>query len=420
MVGRLLGANERLMRWAHGPDGVHIVGRATLGGALEVDRLRRAFADLRVRYAALRYTLAGPEAAPRFEPLPLGAPLPFEAIERTASGLSRVEAMLVDPQMTQLWRAIVLFSPGGDEHELIIVLHHAIADGHALFMLLRALLERYEAPDGAIAEMPLHAATEVHLRRVVPSAWARWLLAIAALAQEVKKLVRPARTSVGAEPSGARRPFVREMSMPRAEIDRLRARCREERTTMQGLYSAAMLTAWSELRGSGRLSCAASVNLRPFCGPSLGPDAFGCFAANVETRHLVPAPLWSLARQCREGLAELLRRSVPLGWIFLVEALIRDGAKLRGGLARGHGRQQTVFVTNLGALPETKRAALQLQSAAAYVAQHQSGVSVWLGTGTFEACATFGFVFTAPLFDEPGADRFVARFAALLAAARAP
>jgi amino acid adenylation domain-containing protein/non-ribosomal peptide synthase protein (TIGR01720 family) len=121
-----------------------------LHGPLDAAALERALAALVHRHEALRTTLAeGPEG-----PVQCIAPAPSfslrvedlegsgedEARRRAADEAERPFDLAAGP----LFRATLL-RLGGDEHRLLLTLHHAVSDGWSTGVLLRELWEAYEA-----------------------------------------------------------------------------------------------------------------------------------------------------------------------------------------------------------------------------------------------------------------------------------
>ncbi len=414
---RALGRGERLLCWVQPPRGMHVIGRAVLRGALDVERMRRALDAVRARHPVLGCAIGGSEMEPRFEPLPPGTPVPLEVQRRTAAdhGLRLVSEWLADESaLPQLWRCALLRSDTDGEHELVLSMHHAAADGRSVFRLFAELLQVYEAPEAALPPAPMHASVEERLQKSFPW-WLRLVIFVRSFLHAGATRKRPARTLVGKLSDGPRASLIREVTLPRAEVDRLRQRCREAGASMQSLYSSAMLTLARELLPEGELSCGFSVDIRHFCG--LPQDAFGVYIANLETRHTGARSLWELAREWKAQAQALVERLLPVGAIQLISLFVRDPLRLRAELEKHAGRMQTAFVTNLGLLPsQPKTAPLRIERASAYVAQHRFGASLWLGTATLESFATFSFVLTSPMFDDAAADDLVARFIALLRA----
>lgn len=130
-----------------------IPAAARLRGPLDRQRLQAALADLAARHEALRtqFALDGDEPAQWIAPavdvrlgwVDLGT---VPAADREAELDERLRAEARRPfdlARAPLWRA-VCYRLGPDEHVLLLVMHHAIADGWSIGQLVGAWAARYE------------------------------------------------------------------------------------------------------------------------------------------------------------------------------------------------------------------------------------------------------------------------------------
>ncbi|WP_188283760.1 non-ribosomal peptide synthetase, partial [Streptomyces sp. CBMA29] len=149
---RATGAQRRM--WVHGRlhpgTAAYNIGQAVrLSGALDRDALRATLAELVARHDALRTTFTEVDGLPhqmvadRLEP-PLA--LADSGGDRTgeAAWISSLDTAAFDLERGPLVR-FGLLRHGDDEHVLMIVVHHAVADGLSLGVLLRELYELYGA-----------------------------------------------------------------------------------------------------------------------------------------------------------------------------------------------------------------------------------------------------------------------------------
>jgi amino acid adenylation domain-containing protein len=157
-----------------------------LEGRLEVPALRRALAALVARHEALRTRFAEVDGDPvqvvvpsadRPFPLPrvdLGG-LPPATRRREAARLSAAAAAApFDLARGPLLRGLLLHAPAGDAtHRLVLAVHHAVADGWSLGLLLREAARLYaEAAGGPPAALP-----PLRLQYADFAAWQRRTLA---------------------------------------------------------------------------------------------------------------------------------------------------------------------------------------------------------------------------------------------------
>jgi amino acid adenylation domain-containing protein len=142
-----------------------------LRGALDVGALRRAFQTLVDRHPALRTTFeaAGGDPVQRIRAC---AGVAFEADEAVGLSAAELEAEVAreaqrpfDLARGPLLR-VRLWSRGGDDHALLLALHHAVADLWSLAVLARELGEAYGAArrGGEASLPPLPAYSADHAR----------------------------------------------------------------------------------------------------------------------------------------------------------------------------------------------------------------------------------------------------------------
>ncbi|MFB9839363.1 non-ribosomal peptide synthetase, partial [Actinoallomurus acaciae] len=136
--------------WMHarlhpGSAAYHIGVATRIVGALDEDALRRALAALLDRHESLRTTFEEIDGRP-YQVVAPSVDLPLSVEEGVPEGpwLSRLDTEPFDLERGPLVRFGLLRS-GPDEHVLMTVAHHAVADGISLDLLLRELRTLYEA-----------------------------------------------------------------------------------------------------------------------------------------------------------------------------------------------------------------------------------------------------------------------------------
>jgi amino acid adenylation domain-containing protein len=137
----------------------HITGAARLDGPLDVETLRTALRHTAQRHEALRTSLREVDGVV----LQVVAPHPDVPLTLVDTGdWARVVADEADHTFDittgPLWR-VTLVRAAPDEHVLVLNLHHVVADGWSLDLVLREIAERYAAlADATAGPAPLQYA----------------------------------------------------------------------------------------------------------------------------------------------------------------------------------------------------------------------------------------------------------------------
>jgi amino acid adenylation domain-containing protein len=143
---------------------IHGVLRVT--GPLDAGRLERALGAVERRHESLRTVFA----APGDEPVQVIIPPRFSLWNVDLSGLpaeereARAQALAAEEEVRPfeldrgpLWRAALL-RLGGDDHRLLLTIHHIVSDGWSLGILLREVAALYEEGDAALPPLPVQYA----------------------------------------------------------------------------------------------------------------------------------------------------------------------------------------------------------------------------------------------------------------------
>ncbi|MES2936776.1 MAG: non-ribosomal peptide synthase/polyketide synthase [Pseudomonadota bacterium] len=149
-----------------------------LAGRLDAGAMQRALGDIVRRHETLRTTFTMHEGEPRqviAEAQPVALPLddlaalPAAEREVQAQARARDEALVAfDLARGPLLRARLL-KLSDDDHLLVLTLHHIVADGWSLGVLLREMSELYAAQlenrPAALPELPIQYADYAHWQR---------------------------------------------------------------------------------------------------------------------------------------------------------------------------------------------------------------------------------------------------------------
>jgi hypothetical protein len=144
----------------------HLPGALRLEGQLDVAAAQSAFARVAERHASLRTVFATSEDGTPEQVIQAIQPLPFEILQADDEAGAQTLAddfarRPFDLAQGPLWR-IALVERATDDHLLLVCLHHIIADGWSIQVLLLDFVEAYRAAlsndDDSLAPLPLSYA----------------------------------------------------------------------------------------------------------------------------------------------------------------------------------------------------------------------------------------------------------------------
>ncbi|MGW4565574.1 condensation domain-containing protein [Streptomyces sp. NPDC004561] len=289
------------------PDVHHIQLVAELSGALDAGRLRRACAALLDRHQALRAGFTLTAAGHVVQPVPRAVDLPWAELDLRGRGAAEREAFLAadrtrrfDPARPPLLRCTLLRHPA-DRHELVLTLHHLLADGWSLPVLLRDLLALYERDgdpaheaEGAAALPPAPSPRGYHLWLAAQDREA----AAAAWRAELAGLDGPTLVAPGAD-SGGLPTLPRRLTaeLPARLTAELTGRARDLGLTVSTVVQGAWALLLAELTGRRDVVFGSTVSVRPPELPGV-EEMVGLQIATVPVR---------VRAAHEDGLAALLR-----------------------------------------------------------------------------------------------------------------
>ena len=152
----------------------HITGAASIGGPLDVERLREALRHTAQRHEALRTLLREVDGAVLqvIAPDP-EVPLVVVEDENWAAVVAKEAESPLCVTASPPWR-MTLIRVTPDEHVLVLNLHHVIADGWSVALVLREIAERYGTTAGTRAAPPQYADFAVWQRQRAPEDLPFW------------------------------------------------------------------------------------------------------------------------------------------------------------------------------------------------------------------------------------------------------
>ncbi|SEP81364.1 non-ribosomal peptide synthase domain TIGR01720/amino acid adenylation domain-containing protein [Pseudomonas sp. NFACC02] len=144
----------------------HLPGALRLKGTLDIAAVQAAFERVAQRHASLRTVFDTADDGTPEQVIQASQALPFDSL--SAADESELQALAdafarrpFDLAQGPLWR-VALVKRSTDEHVLLVCLHHIIADGWSIQVLLLDFVQAYRAAlentDSALAELPLNYA----------------------------------------------------------------------------------------------------------------------------------------------------------------------------------------------------------------------------------------------------------------------
>ena len=240
----------------------HLPGALRLKGTLDIAAVQSAFERVAERHASLRTVFDTAEDGTPEQVIRAPHTLPFEPL--SAADESELQALAddfarrpFDLAQGPLWR-VALVKRADDEHVLLVCLHHIIADGWSIQVLLLDFVQAYRAAlentDSALAELSLNYADVALWQRACLEAgegdrqlayWKEQLGDEPPVLELPADRPRPARQSF----RGARLPFTLDAVLS----DRMRALAKQRGMTVFTVMLAAYQVLLHRLSGQNDL-----------------------------------------------------------------------------------------------------------------------------------------------------------------------
>lgn len=265
---------------------------AKLQGQFSVDRLSTVLGQVQQRHPLLRVRIATDAIGqPKF--VETDDEIPLRPIARTDDGQWQTElevelARSLDWQVAPLLRVVLLQS--GAQSELMIIFHHAIADGLSGIHLMRDILQGLGGKTFERSELSDAVSLESALPGIAPSKEAT---------PKPKDYVPPL--------SRRPRPHIRSVVLSPELTQQLLQRSRAEHTTVHGAISAAFLIALAQQDvNSNAMRCLHPVNVRSQLSLPM-PEGVGLYVCLGMTSHSLQtdAAFWDVARSVKAQLSQI-------------------------------------------------------------------------------------------------------------------
>ena len=383
-------------------------------GPLGEDPLRAGLARVQARHPLLRMRLHGTDGNWWFRPV--DEPIPLRVVDGPPSAMAaEVENELHrgfdcarGPMLRSVW---MRHAP---EHStLLVTFHHLIGDGISGGFLLRDLIRAMRGePLGVLG---LADSLDGHL----PSS-ARGLRGLAGLmrlaARRLGRIVRhgPLRhlPPEGAGNLAERRAAVRMTRLQPDIVGALAARAREERTTLHGALSAAIVMASVPEIGTAdaHIAFSSALDMRDRFSPPVGED-LGLYATLAYSTHVIHegTAFWPLARELKQGLNRAIDSGQPfVGLAGLAPWIMARYRNAGGGEA---GRRTVARVISRGmvkafALTNIGRVAIEVGNGPFGISSLGFAVSLSvLGSSAFTAATIGGTLCLNSIVMEPVVSR---------------
>ncbi len=296
-----------------------------LDGCIQAGPLAAALRHLQCRHPKLRATVVQADDGHlryQFEPEP--PPIPFAITDYSEPDLPWREETrrLIErgfPEPGPLAAVVILRCPSRGASELLLMVHHAIADGLSAIMLVDDLLTEYARAEARVNLPPRPALPPVTAPRAKASGrwWSRlWLLRRFMRLQRADKGSRqtPLPQAPGILPQSQ---WMHWVFSPE-DTYRLVRRCRKERTSLGGALVAAICCGLMDCLpvADGCFKCQFPLNVRESLeGPAgpVTPDDLGCFVSIMNELCELPRrpAFWSVARRAHQSLQVFTRHGGP-------------------------------------------------------------------------------------------------------------
>jgi Condensation domain len=340
---RPLGAVEKIFWLRDQVQPVHFALTAQIQGKLSTEQLKRALMQVQQRHPLLRVRIALDETEqPWFVEEVTNIPLRVLRRQSEQHWQQEVETELVTPfnwNQAPLIRAVLLLSQ--EISELIIVCHHAIADGISGAYLIRDILQAIAVPSAILQPLPMPLSLEELMLGKADAALPGCSVAL--------------QSSDFKPPEASSRSRLLAGSLTPEMTERLISRCRQEQTSVHATICAAFLLAiacQSDSKQQQTLSCLTPIDLqRRFM--SVTDARFSLCTTAARTSHaLTPnTSVWAVAQSVKQQLNSATEFKQVMVGTQQAQALMStnpSAIQVWQGFIERYGSD--IIVTNLGRL----------------------------------------------------------------------
>lgn len=308
-MNQILTASEYLMWLSYKNSPENVTLSTTIKGEFTVDLLTEALAWLQLRHSRLRVKIVTKNPnQPQFssENVP---PIPLRVIERQGEEhwcREMVEELHhpLNWSKEPLLRVLLLHSP--DVSNLIITLHHCIADGLSGAYLIRDILQFIGEPNSPRELLPDLPPVD----KIIPDITKNWAEEDSDTLIGESILIANYENSKKVNTSEEFQIRLFHWTLSSAETAKLVVRCREEKTSVHGALCAAFLLAIAaEIKSPNEiiLKCHTPVNIREYLTVNVGENLGEYITRLVTAHHLnQKTNFWDLAREVKYKLNQVI------------------------------------------------------------------------------------------------------------------
>ncbi|MFM7600429.1 MAG: condensation domain-containing protein [Pseudanabaena sp.] len=352
---RFLGAFEHSFWLYDQVHPVHFALCAKISGTFTSDQLQRALSQVQQQHPLLRVKIqTSPSGHPQF--VEQKAEIPLRIVQRT-DRLQWQRELELELSLSFNWaiaplvRVVWLHSQGNQDSELIITLHHSIADGLSGAYLIRDIVARIATPNCSATAISRELTTSAPVESIIPQSF-RFPTESPHQSDHVAAQEQAA---FYADKATTRvRPHVRTAILSAQLTKQLSVLCREEHTTVHGAIGAAFLLALAS-QGKTDLShykCLSPISIRSHLPATVQEDV-GLYITYGLTHHQVTASslFWEVARSLKSQLDDARQLQQLFGNFAPRQAVMTtcpDAQIVVQGMQQQYGYD--LLVTNLGKL----------------------------------------------------------------------
>ena len=401
---------------------------AVVEGPLSEPLLRWAMEHVQERHPMLRARIEGGLLAPRWVTPPT-APVDLTVLDsKEALSLERItEAELhrpYDPARAPMWRCTFVRGRGDGPHQLVLGVHHSVADGLSGLNIFTDLLSACAA---------LHDGRRLPPRLPV-GATLDSTLGSPTVFERVRIKLRHARSRLAGPPPAPpplealappeeRRTRVLFRSLPAELVAALGARAREERSTFTGAFSAALLEAVQARIGPlDRVTLNYAISLR---GERIPAEQVGSFAGSVSTTHPLRGDrsFWSVARRASRSLRAGVEGGAALDVVRVNRGHVSEAIEELRRIQldpRCAGREGFLALSSRGTWPDPSAGSFRVRALYPATANHGLGNHFQMSCGIVGRTLYSSIMFVEPLHSEATGRAIVDGFQACLEREAAP
>jgi hypothetical protein len=342
--------------------GLRLAVLCRVDGCIEEEFLEEALRRVEHRHPKLRATpLVDNTGVRRYHLDPPAPPIPWQIVEADAGAFpwrEETRRLVATPHTpgAPLAAVTVLRDRAGNRADLILAVHHAVADGRSTLVLLDDLLGEYARAEAGDAPLPERAPIVSEGRAVSSAGWL----------DRARIALRFARLQLTERP-GSQTPLPLDAAVPpftqwshfvfsRSDTLAIIRRCRAEQVSLNAALIAAACCALAECLGTAAavFKWHSAFDVRDAIVTPRGPVGtrdLGCFMTLMRGRcgTSSAASQWDIARDVDGDIQDFARHGGPQFGFNMVALAMRRGVGPTASTPVNRNRP-TLFATNYGVL----------------------------------------------------------------------